>query len=122
MSDSTDLHKTIKKYIISCIDNSGYSDIELTSDKEKVNFLHETFKAEFQWRIDQLGQQKALTEWFSGLPSSCNIVFYNNDVLDLAVKWGQLDEKASDNQNFKILNNWFNLLAAKTSQLFREYK
>ena len=36
MSKSSELDKKVKAYIIECIDNSGYSDIELTTDKQKV--------------------------------------------------------------------------------------
>jgi len=69
-----------------------------------------------------MGEQQALKEWFSGLPSACTVDFCNNSVLALAREWGYLSDSATERQEQKILDNWFNLVAGKTGQLFRKYK
>lgn len=121
MSKSSELSKTVKAYILKNIDGSSYG-VELGTDQEKVNFLYETFMSEYGWRVKQVGFVKALTDYFSGLPSSCTVAFSNNEILELAVKWGSIPANYNENQAFKILDNWFNLVANKTAQLFRDYK
>lgn len=120
MSKSSDLDKTVKRYIIDHIDASGY-DQDPQTDAEKVKFLMATFRLEYGWRAVQVGELRALTEWFQGLPSACNTAFYNSDILTLAVKWGSLPADYTDRQAEKILGNWWNLLANKTIQLSRKY-
>jgi hypothetical protein len=78
--------------------------------------------SEYGWRVEQVGLTNALKDYFQGLPSSCTVAFYNDEILFLGKKWNLLavndTEKAQDN----FLNNWFNMIANKTSQLFRYYK
>jgi len=119
MSKSSDLSKTVKRYIINNIDSSGYQDKAIEADKDKVQFLKDTFCSEFGWRVEQLGEPKALAEYFAGLPSSCTVAFMNQDILELAEKWGSLPSNYTERQAEKILENWWNLLACKTGQLFR---
>ena len=120
ISKSGELDRVVKRYIIDQIDGSGY-DKTLTTDKEKVKFLKDTFYAEYSHEIVRRGELKALAEYFSGLPSCCNIAFTNFDILQLAKKWGSLPENPTERQEIKILDNWWNLLANKTLQLFRKY-
>lgn len=118
----TSIDKLSKQYIIDHIDNSNYSDEYLAGNFQKVKFLHDTFYSEYGWAVERMGEHKALIEWFQGLPSACNIAFYNSDILNLAVEWGSLQTDATERQQQKILDNWWNLLAAKTGQLFRKYR
>jgi len=120
MSKASDLDKVVKAYIIDNIDSSGY-EASPETDEEKVRFLSDTFHSEYGFRIPQIGKQRALKEWFSGLPSSCSIAFYNHDILKLAEKWGYLSPDATESKQEKIINNWFNQLAAKTDQLFNKH-
>jgi len=121
MSKSSELDKTVKNYIIKCVDASGYDVPAPISDKQKVKFLHETFFAEYGWAIARMGEVKALAEWFSGLPSACTIAFYNDDILELAYKWGSLKANATKAEEQRVLDNWFNFVANKTAQLFRKH-
>ena len=122
MSKSSELDRTAKRYILDCIDNSGYSETPLNTDKEKINFLLECFKSEYSWAINRYGEPKALVEWLQGLPSSISIVFYNCDILKLATDWGSLPANATEKQQDKILENYWNFMANKISQLFRSYR
>jgi hypothetical protein len=65
---------------------------------------------------------KALAEYYSGLPSICNIEYRHFAILELAVKWGSIPEDATEKEEDKILENWFLFIANKTLQLFRKYK
>lgn len=115
------LDKLVKQYILDGVDGSGY-DRDPQTDADKVRFLRETFYAEYGWQVAKLGEVAALREWFAGLPLACNTAFYNDDIIALAIKWGSINAEPTDTQSQKILDNWFNLLAVKTSQLFRKFK
>ncbi len=64
MSKSSELDQKVKLYILSCIDNSEYSD-EVLNTKQKIEFLNTELKTCFQWRIDQIGPHAALAEFIS---------------------------------------------------------
>ena len=66
MSKSSELDKQAKLYILSCISNEEDAPM---STQEKIDSLKETFKAEFEWRANQIGQQKAMAEYIAGLPT-----------------------------------------------------
>jgi len=122
MSKSSEFDKTVKNYILDRIDNDGYSDKELVSNEDKIKFLKNTFYAEYGWMVERSGECKALSEWYQGLPSAVSIDFYNTDILKLANKWGYLSDNPTESQEYKILDNWWNLLAVKTGQLFSGYR
>lgn len=115
-------NSAIQTYILENIDNSGYSDKKLTTDQEKLQFLAETFKAEYGWAISRYGVTGALKEWLSGLPSSIDVPFYNHDILEKAVKWGLLDKQASEDQKDQFLNEWFWDFAREIHKLMRQHK
>ena len=115
------LDQQVKQYIIDCIDNSGYGGEYLGGDHLKIKFLRDTFYSEYGWAVERMGEQNALKEWFSGLPSSCNIAFMNYEIIQIGIKWGSLAADSTEKQQDKVIDNWFNLLAAKTCQLFRKH-
>jgi hypothetical protein len=121
-SESKRRNHLIKQYIVSNIDNSSYEEKPRVDTRDKLQFLYDTFMSEYGWRVEQVGLTNALKDYFQGLPSSCTVAFYNDEILFLGKKWNLLavndTEKAQDN----FLNNWFNMIANKTSQLFRHYK
>jgi len=117
------LDKAAKEYIIECISSDGYDvDIEMSVTTDKLRFLYDTFKAEYGWNIERIGEMAAFREWCMGLPSSFNIAFTNYDILQLAVKWGSIPAQFTDRQADKILSNYWNFMAVKTFQLFKKYK
>ena len=121
MSKSSELDQTVKKYILECIDNSGYSDKELTQ-AESIQFLKDTFYREKDREISKQGEQAALADHLPGLPSYFNIEYRNHSILELAVKWGSIPENYTEAQADTILNNWWGFIANKTCQLFRGYR
>ena len=121
MSKSSVLDRTAKNYILDNIDNSSYSDKELDTTEKKIAFLKESFYDEYGWRVAQVGEHKALIDWFQGLPSSCYVDFQNYEILELAKTWDSIPEDATEKQEDKILDNWWNFIAVKTGQLFSGY-
>lgn len=115
------LYKQENEYILSAIDASGYDVPEPTTNKEKVQFLYDTFHSEYAFMIERVGEYKALQEWLMGLPSSMNIEFVNYNILQLAKKWGSLPENATEKQEEKILSNYWPFMAMRIMGLFRKY-
>jgi len=86
------LDRMVKAYILDSISNDGYEDTpyyrELTTDKDKVQFLMDVFGSEYGFMVDRIGQQDALKEWLSGLPSSFNIEYRNHKILAISFAIG----------------------------------
>lgn len=112
----------IQQYIFDNIDNSGYGGGELSTEKEKLQFLAETFKAEYGWAIARYGVVGALKEWLSGLTSCINVPFYNHDILQKAVSWGLLEKDASEEKQDALINEWFWNFAREIHKLMRQHK
>lgn len=108
-------------YILNAIDGSGYGR-ELITDKDKLQFLIDTFKSEYGWQAKRIGYLKAFNEWIQGLPSSFNIDYSYCDIIAIAKKWGSLPTNATKKQEDKVCENWFPLIANKSFQLMKKYK
>ena len=121
MSRSTELDQIVKRYILEHVDGSPY-DVVIESNAQKVRFLKECFESEYGWRVKQVGRQQAIADWFAGLPTACTVDFANYEILELAKSWGSLPTDPREAQEQNILNDWFNLIAAKTCQLFDGYR
>jgi hypothetical protein len=108
------------RYIIKSINSENY-DVVTKGRKEKLQFLSDTFKKEMGWNIERIGQGKAFEEWIMELPTVFNIVFSNYDILNLAKRLGSLSTRATDKQQNRILENYWNFITSLTFQLFRKY-
>lgn len=100
-------------------------DIEATTDRERLQFMFNCFKSEsyFPENITRYGSaQNVMKEWFMGLPSAINVDFENYRIIEIAKEWGSIPEDATDLQVYKILENWFNFIAAKTLKLCKKNK
>ena len=115
------------KYILGCIDNQDYCSAceepepkeELKTDKEKLGFLLNQFKAEKGHEIERVGFYKAFEEWIRGLPSCFNIEFMNYKILELAKRLGTLNKNATESEEDKIINNYWNFITLKTFRLMK---
>lgn len=121
MTSKHELDQKVKRYILDHVDSSGY-DVVTESDAQRIRFLKDCFESEYGWRVKQAGRQQALADWFAGLPSACTVAFSNHEILELARSWGRLDDNATVAQEQKILDTWFQLIAAKTGQLFDGFR
>ena len=119
--NTKNLNYNVFAYILDHIDSAAYN-VKTNTEKEKLQFLADTFKSEYGHMISRIGNQKALEEWYQGLPSAINIDYTYYDIEKLARKWGSISPNATDSQINKITSNWFNFLAAKTIVLFNKYK
>jgi hypothetical protein len=122
-TNSKAFNALVYPYILNAIDNSGYdSSKKLTTDKEKLEFLAQTFVGEYCYpeNIRYYGTiQDVMKNWIMGLPSSFNIDFENYRIIEIAKEWHSLRHNATEKSEDKIIENWFNLIAFKTFQLFK---
>jgi hypothetical protein len=111
----------VNAYILEAIDSEAY-EVETTTDKEKLQFLADTFKKEYGHGIKYYGStQEAMKQWIMGLPSVFNIDFENYRIIQIAQQWGNLTHNSPSKVVDKVLDNWFNLIAAKTLQLMAKH-
>jgi hypothetical protein len=123
---TTDKNHPVWKYMLNAINDNlkeEYGlDKEPETDQEKVQFVLDTFKSEYGFNVSKYGLQGAFKEWLMGLPSVFNIDFENYKIIEIAKKWGSIPENATEKQEDKIIENWFNFIACKFFQLCRKLK
>lgn len=116
------LDQQAKRYIINAIDSDGYETEPLNTIDSKIKFLQQTFTSEYGWHLERTHNvQTSVKEWLMGLPSCLDIVFYNHDIIQLAIEWESLPVNHTEAQAQKIIDNYWNFMAAKIAQLFRGY-
>ena len=109
---STKVHHTLYKpkyqtHILNGVtDDNGN---KLPTRQEAINRLFERFNSEYGWRVAQVGKQKAIADWLSGL--ALNIEYYNQDIIDMAIRFGSIDANANDRLKDKVLENYWSFMA-----------
>ena len=117
-TNSIEFKKHVFNYILDCINTEGFEPFKYNTHKGLVNFVYETFKSEYLHGIKYYkNEQTAFANYLAGLPSCISIDFENYKILDLAKTWGSIPKDATEKQEEKILNNWFNFIAANFFQL-----
>lgn len=104
-----------KNYILACVADEAQEE-----NKTPCAYLTDRFDSEYKWRVDQVGQLKAMTDWLQGL--AINIEYMNYKIIRLAVKWGSLPANHTEKQADKILNDYWNFMANKTLQIISGYR
>lgn len=113
--------KPVYQYILDSIDFSDYQ-IEAETDREKLAALWDEFTRTYDYEIKRQGYHAAMKEWLSGLPTCIGIAFYNGEILELAEKWKSIPKNASEGQQDKILENYWNFMATRIFDLLRANK
>lgn len=118
---NTNIKKHAFKYILDSIDGDGY-DVQLTTDKEKIDFVYDTFSNEYSYTIEHykragINEKRVFADYLAGLPSCINIEFRNYYILEMAKQWGSIPENATERQEDKIISNWFAFIATNFFQL-----
>lgn len=121
--ETKDLNEKAFQYIIDCIDSECY-EIKTVTEKEKIEFLLKTFLSEQGWNIKHYSGNvyKAFENYLTGSPSCFNIVFTNYDIIQLAKSWGSIPQNATEKQEDKIIDNYFNFITNKFFQLVKKHK
>jgi hypothetical protein len=93
---------------------------DATTDKERIQFVMDCFHDEYCYadNMKRYGSyQNCFAEWLMGLPSAFNVDFENYRIIEISKEWGSIPQDATENQEYKIISNWFNFIAAKFMQL-----
>ena len=104
----TEYKKNYKNYILSNI----HEDIEgnpISSEADKINYIFDRFNSEYGWRVNQVGKAAAMVDWLQGL--ALNIEFYNDEIINLAIRLGSIDENPSEKLQDRVIENYWNFMA-----------
>ena len=104
----TEYKKNYKNYILSTIEEDSEGN-PIKTDAEKINYIFDRFNSEYGWNIERVGKFKAMSEWLSGL--ALNIEFYNDAIVDLAVKMGSIEPNPNDKIKDKVAANYWDFMA-----------
>lgn len=113
-------------YLLNCIPSDaeileGWG-IKTETDTQRIKFVLDTFRNEYGHEIKRIGEHRAFTNWLMGLPSGINIDFEYYEILKLGKLWESIPENATEKQENKICENWFNFITVKFFQLCKFYK
>jgi len=104
----TEYKKNYKKYILSTIETEN-EDKPLKTDQDKIQYIFDRFNSEYGFMIERVGKYKAMSEWLSGL--ALDIEFYNNAIVDLAIKMGSIDPNPNDKLKNTVAANYWDFMA-----------
>ena len=108
----TKVHHTVYKpryeaYILDAITDTNGN--ELPTREAKVKRLFDRINSECGWNIARIGKQKAIAEWLSGL--AIDIEYYYDGIVDLAIKFGSINENPNDKLYNKVCENYWLFMA-----------
>jgi hypothetical protein len=109
--------KAFKTLLLSCVDNSGYSDVELKKDKEKELFLVETFKREMNFDINRNGVFKAASNWLRGLAGACPVPYWNDEIRAFMAEIEYSQAKDND----VVIDHYWDRMANEVAKLYWKY-
>jgi hypothetical protein len=104
----TEYKKNYKNYILSTIEEDSEGKT-ITTEQEKINYIFDRFNSEYGWNIERVGKYKAMSEWLSGL--ALNIEYYDDAIVDLAVKMGSIEPNPNDKMKDKVAANYWDFMA-----------
>lgn len=103
--------------------DSVYSDeidCEKMTDKERIEFLLDTFfEEEVKYDRRRMCTFDLLREWLQGLPSAINIAFSYYDISLTGKSMGYCKDARSEE---RFINNWWGIFAQNILRLARIYK
>ena len=114
MSKLSELDRKVKLYILECVSSNA----ETRNVVDIIEYIGNRFHSEMGWSISSIGEHATMVSWLQGI--ALDIAYTNSDIINLAVKWGSLDENATEGEQGKILDNYWRLMATKTLQLVHQ--
>jgi len=105
----TKYKQNYKEYILECLKTEDVFIDKKPTDEELINYLFDRFNSEYGWSIKRQGKQQALTDWLQGL--AIRIPFYYEDIIELAVEMGSIDENPSEKLAQRVCDNYWSFMA-----------
>lgn len=112
MKTNNKLHPVFN-YILGCIEHEG-------TNEEKLKEVLNAFNSEFNFEQNKRrypNLQNRFAEWLQGAPSSFEVEYWNDGIIKLAKEWQSIPQDATEKQEQKILDNYYNFMACKFFQL-----
>lgn len=117
MKTNNELHPVFN-YILGCIEHEG-------TNEEKLKEVLNAFNSEFNFEQNKKrypNLQTRFAEWLQGAPSLFEIEYWNDGIINLAKEWQSIPQDATEKQEQKILDNYYNFMACKFFQLCTQNK
>ena len=108
----------LEEYILECIESD---DDDLKTAKDKLTYLINRFNTEYNTKHEKRrypNLQKRLASYFQGLPFNFN--YTNHDIWEVAKTLHNI-EKLTEEEEDKILSNWWNHLAIHVIRMARDH-
>ena len=88
----------------------NYINYLLAENECTLDDIMTRFNDEYGWRIKQAGERVAMIEWLQGL--ALVMPCYYDDIIQLAIDMGSIDENPSEELKDKIQENYFSFIAS----------
>lgn len=108
-------------YVLDCIKNSTRAYDEgktFATDADALTFFFECFNSEFNYTYNKRRfpcLSERIGDYLRGLPSCCNIDFWNDEILKLGLVWGVLDSTEGRKAE-KFTENFFDVCGLRICQ------
>jgi hypothetical protein len=108
-TNTNEFKAIISAHLFECLNDM---DNELKTRQEVAKYSFSRFNTEHNHDFNKKSfpnLQNRVADYLKGLPFQ--LEFENYKIIELAKKWDQLPENATDKQEDKILNNYWNFIA-----------
>jgi len=128
MGITTAQKNSYKRFLIDCIAEpedfeNGVTDDGITPRRVlKVQNFFKVFNDEYGYEITRQGEYNALTEYMQNQPSSISLPCYYHEQIELAKELGSIPQDATEKQEQKIIDNFYNFFTNYLLQLKRTMK
>lgn len=119
MSNKQIIQKQVREYLMSVIDGSDYGVVTET-EQQKKDFIKETFWSEYGFNVKRVGLQKACQDYLMGLPSSCSVEYWNDEIIKMLKSWGVIKESMREETQHKKVDKYWIRLSSELSKIVRK--
>ena len=120
MRITTEQKNNYKEYLIDCI--AYPENASATNDYLKIQNFFKVFNNEYGYEIKKQGEYNALAEYMQNQPSSISLPCYYHEQIELAKEFGSIPQDATEKQEKKIIDNFYNFFTNYLLQLKRTMK
>lgn len=113
------IQKQVREYLLSVIDGSDY-DVVTDNEQQKKEFIKETFWNEYGSRVSYEGLQNCCRNYLQGLPSSCSVEYWDDEIIKMLQSWGVIKESMRGDTQYRKVNEYWQRLGYELSKIVRK--
>ena len=113
------IQKQVSEYLMSVIDGSDYDAVTET-EQQKKDFIKETFWSEYGFQVKRIGLQKACQDYLRGLPSSCSVEYWNDEIIKMLKSWGIIKDSMREETQYKKVDEYWERLGYELSKIVKK--